>query len=76
MFRKLRIAVLLYVLLIVAVTSWSTRARHASWAVPLWAVIYPINGEQNASVQNYIDDLDDASFESIETAIQREAKRC
>jgi len=73
MWRKLRIAVLLYVLLVVALTTWSARVRNTDWNSPLWVVIYPINGEGNARTADYIRTLSERDFESIETVIRTEA---
>lgn len=74
MFKKLRVAVLLYILLIVAVTSWSNRARNTDWSEPLWVVVYPINGEGNIRTAAYIDNLAEADFRVIEDNITRQGK--
>lgn len=73
MFKKLRIIFLLYVLLLVAVTTWSTHARNTDWSEPLWVIIYPINAENNGVVADYIDSLSDANFEPIETLFREQA---
>lgn len=73
MFRMIRITVLLYVLLIVAMTTWSTRARNTDWDDPLWVVVYPIDGEGNRSVSEYIAQLSEAPFEPIEAMMRKQA---
>ena len=57
---------MLYIAVIVAVTSWSTRARHAEWEQSLWVTIYPINGDGSAVAQEYIESLEETDFHSIE----------
>ncbi len=75
MFRKLRIAVLLYVLLVVALTTWSTRARNTDWNEPLWVVVYPIIGEDNGKTANYVSGLSVDRFEPIEILVREQARR-
>lgn len=75
MFKQLRIAVLLYILLVIALTSWSTRARNTDWNNPLWVVVYPINGEGNERTAEYIRELSVDRFEPIETAVREQARR-
>ena len=74
MFRKLRVAVLLYILLIVAVTSWSTGARNTEWIEPLWVAVYPINGEQSEAISTYIATLTEEQFAPIESVMQAQAR--
>ena len=66
MWKKLRITILLYIAVIIAMTSWSTRARHAEWEQSLWVTIYPINGDGSAVAQKYIDSLVESDFHSME----------
>jgi len=73
MFRLIRITVLLYVLLIVAMTTWSTRARNADWNDPLWVVIYPVNGERSSKIDDYIRGLSAAQFHPIEAMMREQA---
>jgi hypothetical protein len=72
MFKKLRILFLLYVLLLVAITTWSTRERNTDWSEPLWVVIYPINGADSAIVDRYIKSLSEANFAPIETLFRNQ----
>ena len=74
MFRKLRIFFLLYVLLLVAITTWSTRERNTDWSEPLWVVVYPINGEGSAVVDEYIKSLSETNLEPIEKLFRDQAK--
>ncbi len=73
--RKFRITFLLYIFVVVAVTSWSTRARNTSWETSLWVVVYPINGDGSEAVQHYIDSLSSETFAPIEHFLAAEARR-
>ena len=74
MWKKLRITILLYVAVIVAMTSWSTRARHAEWEQSLWVTIYPINGDGSVVAQEYIDSLVESDFHSMEEFFVKQAR--
>lgn len=74
-FRQFRIGLLLLILAAVAVGSWLSRARTTDWDAPLWVAIYPLNADSSNAANAYIDGLTNASFESIETFMQREAER-
>lgn len=74
-FRQVRILLLLLVLLVVGVGSWLTQMRATSWEQPLWVVIYPINGDGNATVEKHIAGLRPEDFQSIESFFSREARR-
>ena len=75
MFRKLRIAVLLYILLFAAVGNYLAAARSTDWNNTLWVDVYPINADGSDRTQAYIDGLRDADFASIEDYFAREARR-
>ena len=49
MFRNIRIAILLTILVIVAGNQWLTGNRLASWEKPLWITIYPVLADSEAS---------------------------
>ena len=75
MFKAIRIAVLLLILLIVGVNTWLSQARSTDWNNSLWVKVYPINADGSDAVQKYISDLETDDFASIETFLQREASR-
>ena len=75
MFKAIRIAILLLILLIVAVNSWLAQARSTDWNNRLWVKVYPINADGSLAVQEYISDLDRDDFTSIEAFFQREVSR-
>lgn len=73
MFRRLRIAVLLYVLLFVAVGQYLTTARTTDWNEPLWVNVYPVNADGGSGTEAYLNGLDADSFNAIEAFFAREA---
>lgn len=75
MFKALRIAVLLLILLTVSLSTWLTQARSTDWNNSLWVKVYPINADGSASTQRYIDALELGDFVGIEAFIAREAKK-
>lgn len=75
MFKKLRIAFLLVLLLFVAGNAWLNKVRTTTWDRPLWVVVYPINGDASAASSRYIGRLRQDTFQSIEEFMGREASR-
>ncbi|MEM7468202.1 MAG: hypothetical protein AAF387_15120 [Pseudomonadota bacterium] len=73
MWKTLRISILLYIALVIGVTSWSTRARHAEWKAPLWVTVYPINGDGSEAADNYIRTLKQTDFHPIESYFIKQA---
>ncbi len=74
MFKNIRILILLYVLLMVAVAGWLAKARSTDWDEPLNVIVYAINGDGTAVSQNYIDEIQKSDFSDIEEFFEREAK--
>lgn len=75
MAKGLRIAVLLFVLATVAVGAWQKRTLVTQWKRSLDVVVYPINGDGQATTSAYIASLDSASFHPIVEFARREARR-
>jgi len=75
MFRKARIAVLLYIVAFAAIGNYLDAARSTDWNDTLWVDVYPLNADGKATTQAYIDGLRDANFAAIETFFAREAAR-
>lgn len=75
MFKAARIALLLFVLLFVVLSSVLTQARSTDWNNSLWIKIYPINGDGSPEAEKYISDLANRDFNGIESFIERETKR-
>ena len=75
MWRGLRIAALLAVLVFVAAGAWVERHRTASWDGTLWIGIFPVAGDSSAATTDYLDGLSSERFASIERFFEREARR-
>jgi hypothetical protein len=58
MLRKLRIAVLLVILVIVALKTWQEQHLSRRWRVPLYVSIYPIAADDSAVTRSYLEHLD------------------
>ena len=75
MFKAVRIALLLLILLFVAVNTWLTRARSTDWNNSLWVKVYPINADGSDVTAQYIAGLGSPDFAEIEAFAAREAAR-
>jgi len=75
MWKKLRIAVLLFILATVALGAW--RAKHAAtdWKDTLHVALYPINADGSAGAAKTIAALDAESFSEIDDFFAEEAAR-
>ena len=74
-FRLLRIAVLLYLLLFVALSSWVTRAISTDWDRTLWVNVYPIAADDDPATRSFVESLEDDDFDDVVALFQREAAR-
>jgi hypothetical protein len=75
MFKRLRIAFLLFILLFAAAAQFLDARRSTDWDDTLWVDVYPVNGDGSASTQRYLDNLDVTEFSGIEPFFAAEAKR-
>ncbi len=75
MFKKVRILILLYILLMVAVGGWLSKARSTDWDKSLNVVVYAINADGREATQNYINKIEKTDFNNIEEFFQHEAIR-
>ncbi len=75
MLKRLRIAVLLYVLLFVAAAQFFAVRRATDWDTPLWVDIYTVAGDDAPVTQRHIESLRDDEFADTEAFLAREAKR-
>jgi hypothetical protein len=73
--RNIRVAILLLVLIWAAGHTWLDRIASTRWKEPLWVGIFPVNADGSATAQSYIDGLDSREFADIENFIEREAHR-
>jgi hypothetical protein len=74
-FKTLRVSVLLFILLIVALSTWQDRVRSIRWRDPLYVAIYPIAADQSPVTAHYVDSMNSERFDSIEQLFTREAQR-
>ena len=74
MAKKIRIAILLFILLTVAVGSWQARVRTTSWKRALDVVVFPINADGRVQTAEYIRGLTDEAFEPIRVFMREEAR--
>lgn len=75
MFRFIRIAILLTVLLVVAANQWLTFNRMSSWEKPLWITIYPVLADPGDDVRRYAASLSAGSFQDIVNFLRQQAAR-
>jgi hypothetical protein len=75
MWKTVRIAVLLLVLVIVAGRAWLDRVQTQSWKNTVWVGIFPLNADGSPPAERYIAGLSTDDFASIETFFAREAHR-
>jgi hypothetical protein len=73
--RNIRIAILLLVLIWAAGHTWLERFASTRWQEPLWVGIFPVNADGSEAAQSYIDGLDEREFADIEDFVAREAHR-
>lgn len=75
MFKKIRIAVLLLILVIVAGNAWLTGLRTTNWDVALDVVVYPVNGDGSGTTAAYIASLERDVFAEVAKFMAREGER-
>lgn len=74
-FRRLRIAILLILLLIIGLNTWLSIVRVTDWQQPLWVVVYPINADGRRDTDMYVAALREEHFEDMEVFMEKEAQR-
>jgi hypothetical protein len=74
-YKLLRVTILLFVLLVTALTTWQARYRTTRWNAPLYVAIYPIAADDSAVTRSYVDALDAERFKPIDRFFAREAER-
>jgi hypothetical protein len=75
MFRKIRIAILLYILLFVALGEFLAQWRSTNWDESLRVNIYLVNGSDSAATQAFLDTLRPSDFDPLEQFFDDEAAR-
>jgi len=74
MAKTIRVTLLLFVLLTVAVGTWQARVRTTSWQRALNVVVFPINADGKNETDAYIRSLNDETFEPIRAFMRNEAQ--
>lgn len=65
-FKFLRISILLYILLFVALGQWLASWRSRDWNDPLYVGIWLVDGDGAAATRSYLDALESSAFEPVE----------
>lgn len=73
MIAKIRRSILIYILILVAGTTWLTRHRVASWDDSLWVAIHPINADGSTASAEYMTALDWESFTAMDEFFAEQA---
>jgi hypothetical protein len=73
-FKRLRIAILLYILLFVALGQWLASWRSRDWNDPLYVGIWLVNGDGSATTDSYLDSLDTGAYQPVESFFTDEAR--
>ena len=74
-FKQIRILLLLIILVLVIHNLFTDRARIASWEVPLFVSVYPVNADGSEVVEGFMATLTDSDFQSIAEKMRTEARR-
>jgi hypothetical protein len=74
MAKAIRIAILLFVLFVVAQGAWMARSRTTNWKETLRVVVYPINGDASTEADAHIKGLRGEMFEPIAAYLRAQAR--
>lgn len=74
MWRRIRIAILLLILLFVALNTYFDRVYSTDWDNSLRVAIYPINGDGSEQAERFIRELSTDNFRAIESFFESEAQ--
>jgi hypothetical protein len=75
MWRRLRIAILLLILLVVAANTYFARVYSTDWNIPLYVAVFPINADGSAVSAQYMLQQRPDSFQDIEAFFDEEARQ-
>ena len=75
MFKKIRIAILLFILFLVGANAYLTQQRITDWDQSLAVAIYPINADGSPFTEDYITSLAPEVFKPVEQFLQNEGKQ-
>lgn len=74
-FRGLRILILLFILVLVAGTTWLGNQRVSEWRQPLWVYLYPSAAVDQADLRTHVRQLDTDDFSDLEQFFSRQGQR-
>jgi len=75
MWKRLRIAILLLILLFVALNTYFDRVYSTDWNIPLRIAAFPINADGSAVTASYMSRQPADAFQRIETFFDQEGKQ-
>jgi hypothetical protein len=75
MWRRLRIAILLLILLVVAGNAYFARVYSTDWNIPLYVAVFPINADSSAATERYMRQQRPESLQDIEAFFEEESKQ-
>ncbi|QIO04938.1 hypothetical protein [Acinetobacter shaoyimingii] len=73
MWKIIRVAVLLMILIVVAANAW--RDKNQDWSKPVIVLLHPINSDHQASTQKYIDELSVDDFSDANKFLMEQSKQ-
>lgn len=73
MFKRIRIAILLFILASVAIGTWQANKRIHAWKSTLYVTVYPINADGSAAAAKFIASLDASSLAPVEEYLEQQA---
>jgi hypothetical protein len=73
-FRRIRIAILLSVLVIVGLGTWWQSRANENWGQAFRLTIYPINGDGSPQVNEFIANLTESDFIAVNSFLQAQAR--
>ncbi len=74
LFQAFRIVLLLAIFIAIAFYAKTQKLKSRNWSEPLQVIIYPMNGDNSISVEEYIKQLKGHEFKEIDQFFQTEAK--
>ena len=74
MFRRFRIAILLYILILIGGGAWLTSRDSTDWEELLWVLVYPINADHSKDSDSYIRNLEPDHFTAIERFFNQQGR--
>lgn len=72
LWKMFRVAILCIILISVALNAW--RDKNQDWKQPIFVTLYPINADQSAISQAYINKLSDDDFKEIADYLKHQAR--